>query len=186
MPAFGDLQPFKLRIDDYLLLDQAGVFAASKVELIEGVIVAVNAEMVAHNRLKNELMFRLRLALRALGSVLDAYVGPTLSLPPFNMPEPDVMIARYDTTHDYFGLLHVAIVIEVGASSLKGDLGGKRDMYARHGISEYWVVAVGAREVHQFWSPADGAYREQRTVPLAGPLASVTVPNLMIDGRGIL
>ncbi len=186
MLAPGDLQPFKLRIDDYLLLDRAGVFETCRVELIEGVIVAVNAEMLPHNRLKNELMFRLRLALREQGSPFDAYVEPTLSLPPFNMPEPDVMVARHDPAQDYFGIRDVAIVIEVGASSLRTDLGSKRDMYAHQGIPEYWVVAVDAREVHLFWAADDGTYLEQRTMPLAGPIASATVPDLTIDGRGIL
>jgi hypothetical protein len=37
-----------------------------------------------------------------------------------------------------------------------------------------------------FWSPADGDYREQRTVPLAGELRSATLPDLAIDGSGIL
>ena len=39
------------------------------------------------------------------------------------------------------------LVVEVGASSLKDDLGRKRLMYERIGIEEYWVVDVDAREV---------------------------------------
>ena len=186
MQTPGDLRPFKLRIDDYELLDRAGAFDACKVELIDGVIVAAQSEAMPHVRIKNELMFRLRLALREMVSALEAYVGPTLALPPHNMPEPDVLISADDPAAKYFELKDVAIVIELGASSLRGDLGDKRDMYARQGVPEYWVVAVEARQVRQFWRPEDGAYAEGCAVPLAGPLASATVPGLSVDGSGMV
>ena len=186
MQTPGDLRPFKLRIEDYELLDGAGAFDGCKVELIDGVIVAVQSEAMPHTRIKNQLMIRLDRALRALGSSLEAYVEPTLALPPHNMPEPDVIVAAYDPAVRYLGLDQARIVIEVGASSLRGDLSDKRDMYARQGVPEYWVVAVEARQLHQFWRPEDGAYAEARVVPLAGPLASATVPGLAVDGSGMV
>ena len=42
MPS-SDLQPFRLRIEDYELLDRAGAFDEQKVELVEGAIITVNA-----------------------------------------------------------------------------------------------------------------------------------------------
>ena len=186
MLAPEDLRPFKLRIEDYELLDGAGAFAMQRVELIEGVVVTVNAERVPHGRLKSELMFRLRLALREIGSECDAYADVTLSLPPHNMPEPDVLVARSDAAGDYWTAADTAIVIEVAASTLRGDLGIKKQIYAEHGIAEYWVTDVERQRVHQFWTPQDGAYRDTRIVPLAGPIASATRPDLIIDGAGIL
>ena len=186
-PLPDSLQPFPLRIEDYELLDRAGVFEGRRVELIEGVIVAVNAEYRPHTFIKNELMFRLRLALRAIGSNYDAFVEPTLALPPHSLPEPDVIVADLSPSeNDYVRLRHVAIVIEVGASSLTGDLGVKRRMYAMQGVPEYWVVDVKKRRVHQFRSPADGAYQDERVILLADELRSLTMPELAIDGAGIL
>ncbi len=186
-PLPDSLQPFPLRIEDYELLDRAGVFEGRRVELIEGVIVAVNAEHRPHTRVKNELMFRFRLALEALGSNLEAFVEPTLALPPRNMPEPDVVVASVPTNgNDYFRLQHMVLVVEVGASTLRSDLGTKRRMYATQGVPECWVVDVHGREVHQFWTPRDGAFQNERVVPLAGELRSLTVPELAIDGTGIL
>ena len=187
IPLPDSLQPFPLRIEDYELLDRAGVFQDRRVELIEGVIVAVNAEYNPHMFVKNELMYRLRLALRALGSSYDAFVEPTLALPPHSLPEPDVVVADlFPHEDDYVRVDHVAIVIEVGASSLKGDLGTKRQMYAAQAVPEYWVVDVKKRRVHQFWTPRDGAFQDERVVPLAGKLRSLTMPELAIDGTGIL
>ena len=182
-----DSRPIKLTVEDYVLLAGAGAFDAyRRTELIEGVIIEVNAELRPHARVKNQLMLRLSRAIEASGLAYEAFVEPTLALPPVNMPEPDVMVARYEPADDYFRLEHAMLVAEVGASSLRTDLGPKRAIYAEHGVPEYWVVDVEGRRVHQFWSPADGAYRETRTVPLAGELRSATLPALAIDGAGIL
>ncbi|MEH3158909.1 MAG: Uma2 family endonuclease [Sphingomonas taxi] len=186
MLATGELQPFRLRIEDYELLDRSGAFATQRVELIEGVVVEVNSEWLPHSRLKNELMFRLRLCLRDIGSPFDAYVETSLSLPPHNMPDADVVVADAGASGKYLGANDVAIVIEVAASSLRGDLGVKKRLYAEHVIPEYWVADVNGREVHQFWMPEGGDYRHARCVPLAGPLASATLPGLVVDGTGIL
>jgi Uma2 family endonuclease len=186
MLAPEDLQPFKLRIEDYELLDGSGAFAMQRVELIEGVIVAVNSERMPHGRLKSELMFRLRLALRETALPYDAYADVTLALPPHSMPEPDVLIAQADAAGDYWTASDVAIVLEVSASSVRADLGFKRQLYAEHGIPEYWVADVARREVHHFWAPGDGDYRESHIVPLDGDLSSITLPNLTINGAGIL
>lgn len=186
MLAPGELQPFKLRIEDYELLGEAGAFAMQRVELIEGVIVTVNSEHVPHGRLKNELMFRLRLALRGIASPLDAYVEASLSLPPHNMPDADVLVARPDVQGRYWEAADIAIVIEVAASSLRTDLTVKKQLYAEHGIPEYWVADVSRREIHQFWTPHDEDYADARIVPLAGDIRSITLPDLMVNGAGIL
>lgn len=186
MFASVGLQPFKLRIEDYELLDREGVFEGRRTELIEGVVVAVNAEMIPHTRLKTELLFRLKVALDALRSPFTAFVEPSLSLPPHDMPMPDVLVARSDADGKYFGLQHAAFVVEVGATTFRTDLKVKLPMYAARGVPECWIVDVKRRQVHQFWSPTEGAYAESRIVPLAGELRSATVPDLAIDGSGIL
>jgi len=186
MLAPEDLRPFKLRIEDYELLDGAGAFAMQRVELIEGVVVTVNSERVPHGRLKSELMFRLRLALREIGSGFDAYADVSLSLPPHNMPEPDVLVARSDAAGDYWQAADVAIAIEVAATTLRSDLGVKKRLYAGHDIPEYWVANIERREVHQFWTPTDGEYLDTRIVPLAGEIHSMTLPDLIVSGAGIL
>lgn len=186
MLAPEDLRPFKLRIEDYELLDGAGAFATQRVELLEGVVVAVNSEHMPHGRLKSEIMFRLRLALRAIGSDLDAYADVSMALPPHNMPEPDVLVARSDAAGDYWTGPDAAIVIEVAASTLRSDLGVKKHLYAEHGIPEYWVADIERRQVHQFWGPGDGDYLHARVMPLAGDIRSATVPDLIVNGAGIL
>lgn len=51
-------------------------------------------------------------------------------------------------------------------------------------MPEYWVVDGEANQVHQFWEPRDGVYAETSVVPLAGELASATLPGLAIEASG--
>lgn len=138
MPTLSGYEPFRLTIADYEGLGRAGAFAARQVELIEGVVVVVDAELRPHSRAKNQLMYRLQAKLDQLAAPFEALVEPTLALPPHDMPQPDVLVARATpVTRDYYRLDDAAIVIEVGASTLQGDLGTKCVMYAAHGVPEF-------------------------------------------------
>lgn len=177
----------KLRIEDFELLGRAGVFDTyHKAELIEGVIEVMNGEFRRHSRVKNQLTFRLQLALKAIGSDFAAFSEATLALSPHNLPEPDVIVAMGGLDDRYYELRDVAILIEVADSSIARDLGAKCTMYAQETIPEYWVVALQTGEIHQFWKPGGAGFGEHRVVPLAGEVRSATMPELTIDGRGIL
>ena len=187
MPQITEPQPLRLNIAAYEALDRAGVFENyKKVELIEGVIEVVNAEFRRHNYVKNELMFRLRQALETLGADLMAFTEASLALPTDNLPQPDVIVATGGLEDRYYEVGDVAIVIEVADTTIARDLGKKAAMYAAQGVPEYWVLALPTAELHQFWSPSPDGFGDRRTVPLAGDLRSATMPDLAIDGRGVL
>jgi len=118
--------PLKLRIEDF--------------ELIDGVILAMNAEYSPHTLIKSELLVRLRLALQSLDTDYTAVVGPTLALRPYSLPEPDVMVTKAPGGRQYFRAEHVAAVIEVADSSSANDLEPKRRLYAGKGLREYWEL----------------------------------------------
>lgn len=184
--ASGDLPPFKLRIEDYELLDRAGAFYGHRVQLIGGKLVVVNAQLQGHIVVKNRLSRRFQHALEGLNSPLEALVEATLALSPHDLPDPDILLAATTQARDYIQVGQAALVVEVADTSIRHDLGEKRDLYSRNAVPEYWVVDMNTRQVHQFWSIAEGSYAESRVVPLAGPLASLTMPDLVIDGSGIL
>ena len=180
---------YKLRVADFERLDRAGVFDdLYKVELIEGEIVAVNAEMIRHNRVKFEVAFRLRLASDVLDAGLYATNEAALALSGHSLPEPDVLVAQLADSDDqrYFDIRDARIVVEVADTTLQQDLGRKRVLYGQHLVPEYWVVDIAGGRVHQFWSPAEQGFAASRIVPLAGELRSLTIPDLAIDGTGIL
>lgn len=185
-PQAPDAHPFKFDIGAFEILDRAGVFDDRKVELIEGVIEVMNAEFRRHNYVKNELNYRLRVALERLGSRFSAFNEMSLALPSHNLPQPDVAVAIGGVDERYYEIGDVAIIVEVADTTVSRDLGRKRAMYAAQYVPEYWVVALPKAEVHQFWAPVDGVFGASRILPLDSEIRSATMPELAIDGRGLV
>lgn len=179
-------QPFRLRFEDYELLFRSGTFQDRRVELIEGLLIEMSPQRTPHSYTKNEINYRLRLALEALGSTLSAQSEVTLPLGPQTAPEPDIVLTSAPRGGEYIPFSSVALVVEIVDTSLRHDLGDKKRLYAGVAIGEYWVIDITSRNVHQFWSADSGTYTCDRDVPLAGPIASATIPGLAIDGSGIL
>lgn len=177
---------FKLRLTDVELLQRAGVLDRRKVELIDGVLIAVSPQYRPHSYPKNELNFRFRLALSALCSALSSQTEVTVEITPETAPEPDIVLTDSPMGEGCVPVASVALAVEVADASLRRDLTEKRDIYAAAGVPEYWVVDVNRAEVHRFAEPRDGAYRAEPPIPLAGELRSLTMPDLVIDGAGIL
>ncbi|HEU0045485.1 Uma2 family endonuclease [Sphingomonas sp.] len=186
--AFEDSQPFKLTVDQYHdLMEQGVVEEGSNVELLEGMIVSMNSQAVSHTFLSFELAVRLREALKEIGSPLVAVTTPTVSMPPNNALDPDVAVTDApEMGPGFLPVSGVRLLIEVSRTTLRKDMKVKRDIYAQAGVPEYWVVDVNKAEVHRFAEPAEGVYRQEQPIPLAGPLASLTIPDLAIDGSAIL
>ena len=91
--AFEDSQPFRLTVDQYRALDEAGAFEDNpRIELIEGMIVCMNSRSLPHVLLSNELGYRFREVLTAMGSPYRAFIRPTVAMPPHNAPDPDIAI----------------------------------------------------------------------------------------------
>ncbi|RHW18744.1 Uma2 family endonuclease [Sphingomonas gilva] len=180
---FETPRALKLTVADFELLHRSGAFNGHKrAELIDGEIVSMNAEYRPHSFAKNELTFRLRLALNALGSRFTALSEPTVSLPPHNAPEPDIVVTDAPRGDGYVPLESVALVVEISDTTIRYDRTVKARIYAEAGIAEYWIVDLTSGQLHQHWQPEAERYAETRSMPLAGDLRSVTMPELAIDG----
>lgn len=188
MLAFEDSQPFKLTVDQYhTLMEQGVIDEGASVELLEGMIVQVNSQATVHMLVTFELAVRLRERLKEMGSELKAFSTPTVAVSEHNALDPDVAVIRPpEIGPNFVPVADVHLLLEVARTTLRKDLGVKRDIYARAAVPEYWVVDVGKAVVHRFWKPSGGAYEAEPPIPLDGPLASLTVPGLVVDGGGIL
>ena len=179
--------PVRLRVEDYLLLDGAGAFEAyAKTELIEGEILFMNAQHRPHARIKTELGFLLRAALIAQGSTLAVLFEPTVTFPPFSMPEPDIILTSEPRGEEPVPAASVAVVVEVADATLDNDLRRKSVLYARHGIPESWVVDVNGRAIHQLWSPGADGYQETRNILFGGVIDAATLSGLTVDTTALL
>lgn len=181
-------RPVKLSIEQFQLLEKSGAFDGyAKTELIEGAIYAMNSQFTAHALAKSELGVRLAIALRALGSPLRMVVEGTVAMAPNSAPEPDIVLAEVvPGVRTYVALEAVALVVEVSDSSIAFDLEDKANLYAKHGVAEYWVLDVGANKLHQLWQPSPLGYEQGRSIELGEPIESVTIPGLAVESDGLI
>jgi len=174
--------PVKLRVEDYLTLDELGAFDAyGKTELIEGEIVYINAQHRPHARIKSRLYRLIADALDEIGSDLEALVEGSIAMPPHNVPEPDISLTAEPEGKGLIPLASLALVIEVADATVKNDLGRKLRIYAREGVSEYWVVDVSKARIHQMWTPAGDSYAECREIAFGARIAAATIEGLAVE-----
>ncbi|MFO0941710.1 MAG: Uma2 family endonuclease [Pirellulales bacterium] len=150
----------KLKGSDFDLMVQRGAFdglESLKVELIYGELRFMNPAGPIHEGEIEHLANwsyantnRSTVAIRVQSSI---NCGD-------HRPEPDLVWSRrlntkrVRPTHE-----DVLLLIEVADSSLDQDLCEKAKLYAEHGITEYWVVAVESEQVHVHRMPRDGRYQ---------------------------
>lgn len=174
--------PVRLRIEDYLLLDESGAFADyRKTELIEGEIFFMNAQHRPHARVKSRLHILLATALHGLNCGLEAIVEGSVAIPPINAPEPDIVVTDKAEGEGLIPLESVSLIVEVADATLNTDLNRKAALYACYGIPEYWVVDVNTRVIHQMWGPQGETYSERREVAFDARIEAMTIEGLAIE-----
>lgn len=179
----------KWSVRECRFLVDSGLLETGKYELIEGEIVV----KVGQGRPHISLVMRIVRVLAAIFGLeaLQAQ-GPIGigAVDEFNDPEPDVTVFR-GVTEDYQENepnipTDVLLVVEASVSTLEGDRTTKAQLYAHHGIPEYWIVAIARRELIVHRQPTANGYADVRTygeneavAPLSAPDSPVQVLALM-------
>lgn len=173
----------------YLALVDEGILGPhDRVELLEGVIVAMAPEGPRHEVAIDKTAEALRIAVGARGAVR---VQHSLHTGSHSVPQPDVAVVpgRFD---DYARERPrtALLVVEVPESSLLQDRLSKSAIYASAGIPEYWIVNLRNDTVEVFRSPdrqacryaeSPAAVRGERLELAALAGASVAVDDLLPD-----
>jgi Uma2 family endonuclease len=181
-PILSAPVPVRLRVSDYLLLDESGALSAyGRTELINGEIFAMNAQHRPHARVKSRLAVALSSVLQAIGSDLEMLIEATVAMEPLSAPEPDIVLTNASAGSGLVPAESVALIVEVSDTSLQHDLQRKADLYSRFQIPEYWIVDVNAGSIHQMWRPGAGGYSESRNVTFGYDIVSTTLPDLVIS-----
>ncbi len=131
--------PGRLTWADYAALPDDG----QRYELIDGAIVATPSPLTRHQRVSGRLLVALMRVFEQsnLGEVFKAPLDVILDA--HTVVQPDLLFittARADIIKDR---IHGApdLVIEVlSESTRRTDVRTKRGLYARHGVSHYWIV----------------------------------------------
>ncbi len=177
----------RFRVDEYHRLIETGVLHEDeRVELIDGVIVAMAPQGIPHSFVIQELT---RILVRQLGDEFRVRPQLPATLDEWNEPEPDFTIVRATaaTRRHKHHPDHALIVIEVADSSLRYDRKRKGPLYARRAIPEYWIVNVAEETVEVYRDP-DAAAQRYRITDVYRPeqtVASQAIPGLTLEVAAI-
>lgn len=168
----------RFSVADVEAMMRAGlVEEGAREELIEGELVKMPEDGELHRDYSCELGRWL------YGSLDRSFVvmpGTTLVLSEYNAPSPDWYV--------FDGLLKTAdvrgpdvlLVIEQADSSVRRDLGWKADMYARHGVRDYWVVELATARIHVHREPGEGGYGAVRVFERDRAAEALLIPGLAL------
>ena len=130
----------KLTYDDY-----CDAPADNRYELLDGELIMVPAPNLNHQRVNRELSTRLDRFIKdqALGELLYAPCDVLLSAN--DIVQPDLLFVSREREHLLTGGKNVQgapdLAVEIlSPSSAEQDRGKKRELYGKHGVTEYWLV----------------------------------------------
>jgi Uma2 family endonuclease len=170
----------------FRLVDEGVLEPDDRVELLEGVVVAMAPQNTPHaagvTRLTKALM-------KAVGARAVVRIQLSFIASPYSVPEPDAAVVPgrvedYDHAHPRTALL----IVEVADSSLKQDRLTKAMIYAAAGIPQYWIVNVVDQQVEVHRDPDRRArhYRDVTIVRRDGHVELEAFPGTFIAADDLL
>jgi Uma2 family endonuclease len=161
-------------VAEILRMQDAGILGEDEnFELIEGEIVPMQAKTHIHELIKSALTIGIA---RALPDHLWLGVESTIYLSANTFVEPDLVIYPRGIKLEEVKGSDILLAIEVAATSLAYDRGLKAHLYARHGVTELWVIDAERRRTFVHSGPGPAGWR---TILERGPddaLASAALP----------
>ena len=133
-------QAKRFTLDEYHRLGELGFFYEDDhIELINGEIIEMASKGIAHETSLRKLWKELP---KILGDKATLQSQAPITLPPNSEPEPDFAIVQ-NRADDYLSAhpkpTDVLLVMEVADSSLAYDQDVKIPLYAKAGITDYWI-----------------------------------------------
>ena len=180
-------RPVRLTIEDFLCLSDAGAFRNyAKTELIDGQIVAMNAQYSSHARAKSVLLRRLADAVEKCLPAHEVWSEVSVAVPPDRLPEPDLVVTNFvPKKRAPVPVETVPLLVEVADTTLEYDLGTKQRLYAAGGVPEYWVADLERRVFHQMWTPVADGYEQRRHHPFGATIDAETIAGLNVQIPGV-
>jgi len=154
-------------------------------ELLDGEIITKMGQNRRHARVLSLLLAYLAAAFGAERVQSQATMEVREDDRILNRPEPDAAVLREDIDRNASGE-DVLLAVEVSDTTQADDYGHKVALYARAGITEYWVLDLNRRLLTAFRRPQEGEwlvrddYAEGDTVsPLSAPQSVILVSELL-------
>jgi Uma2 family endonuclease len=177
----------RFTVEDYERMGRAGILREDdRVELIDGEIVDMPPIGSGHAGCVKWLANALA---RSVGGSAIVAVQDPLRLGEHSQPQPDVLLLRW--RDDHYRRAHpmagdVLLLVEVAESSAAYDRQVKVPLYARHGVTEVWLVDLEAGTVEVYRRPQGDGYGEvrvlgrgERVSPSAFPALELAVDDIL-------
>ena len=149
--------PYRLSVDEYERLVEAGVLDDPRVELIDGYLVKKMGKNPPHIWAVDQLLD----LLKPLTPGWWCRKEDPVRIPDFDEPEPDIAVVR-GSRDDYRDRIpepkDIALVVEVADSTLDRDQGKKWDAYAHGRIAVCWIINLVHRRVEVYTDPGPAGY----------------------------
>ncbi len=174
-------------VEEFYKLSEVGIIKADeRVELIEGDIIEMAAIGTRHAgcvNFFNDIFTEPKIKKTAL-----VLVQNPILLNNYSQPQPDIAIVRRKP--DFYKDGHpqpqeIFLVIEVSDTTLKDDR-KKVLIYAKSGISEYWIVNLDAQLIEVYRHPTVDGYRDRLSFKSAETISPLAFPDLVIAVDDIL
>ena len=163
------LAAFRFDFDRFEQMFEQGVLnqLGPRIELLDGRIVEMAPGSDDHSKTNADLVIRLGMRLIEAGLTAEFGVRTdgTLRIGDYSAPEPDVFVVRNFSGRKYAQASDAVLVVEVSISTRAKDLRIKSPLYARAGISEFWIVEPEARLIRVLRDPRpDGSWGDEAVV----------------------
>jgi Uma2 family endonuclease len=161
------------------VLEDSGLWELQHVELIDGEVINRMPKKRPHTNTLIQVQAWL------VGVFGVQFVNPESPIDvapednPTNEPVPDLIVLSRPSNEIRDANPRsedLRLVVEVSDSTLRFDLTTKAELYARAGISDYWVFDIAGRRLIVHRDPRDGRYQaitayseEEAASPLAAP-----------------
>ena len=173
----------KFTLDDVFEMMRVGALDPdAKVELIEGELVEMSPQNSPHMYARHAIGKRL---IRELGDNVYVHVEGTLRLAPRTAPSPDIFVHSASIRAEDVRGADVQLLVEIADSSLTRDLRAKAQLYARHGVPDYWVVDAAGRRIFVHRRPTPDGYEEVVEVPTGGEISPLAFPDFVFKADEI-
>ncbi len=174
-------------IEEYEQMVDAGVLGEDdRLELIEGEILEMAPIGPPHSGTVNRLT---QLLTSRLGDRAVIAVQNPVRLWPRSEPQPDLAVLQ--PREDFYGRAHpepsdVLVLVEVADSSIRFDRDEKIPLYARHGITEVWLVDLNAGVIEVARDLGPGGYAVRLVLHRGETLTLNAFPEITFEVSDIL
>lgn len=169
----------RLSADQFEQMGRTGILGPDeRVELLDGELIEMPPIGSRHAAAVDFLSMHFA---RTVGDGALVRTQNPLRLADDSEPQPDLMLLR--PAADRYRSAHprpadVLLLIEVADTTLRFDRETKLPLYARHGVTEVWILDLDAERLEVYREAAAGGYRrklERQGVESIAPLALPTV-----------